>query len=419
MANSPVVIVIGAGAAGLAAARRLRNRGMPAIVLEARGRAGGRAWTVRPQPGLPLDLGCGWLHSADRNPWTRLARRMGFTVDETEPPWSRDEGIAAASDQAEWRAANAAFERRLEEVAASGRDMPIAALLDPGGRWNAVFNAISTFVNGVELDRVSLQDHVRYRDSGSNWRVEEGYGALIEAFSAPVPVELDTRAMRVDNSGRRVRVETDRGPLEADAVIVTVPSSLIAAEQLRFVPALPDKVAAARGVPLGLDNKLFLEIAEGGGELPANHHLLGSTERAGAGAYMVRPHGRPVIECFFGGALARELEPLGDAGTAAFAVDELSAALGSAIRGRLKPVASSAWGADPFARGAYSYALPGHAGDRAVLAAPVDGRIFFAGEACSINDYSTAHGAYRTGIAAADHAWRANCDQGSASRRWR
>jgi len=87
-----------------------------------------------------------------------------------------------------------------------------------------------------------------------------------------------------------------------------------------------------------------------------------------------------------------------------FAAGELTRLLGSEIRKRMAPLASTAWQRDPWARGSYSYALPGHADDRAVLAAPVDDRLFFAGEACSPNFFSTAHGAWLSGIAAAEAA---------------
>jgi monoamine oxidase len=88
----------------------------------------------------------------------------------------------------------------------------------------------------------------------------------------------------------------------------------------------------------------------------------------------------------------------------AFAADELAGLFGSDIRRQLSLLAASAWRGDPFARGSYSYALPGHADDRARLAAPVDNRLFFAGEACSPHFFSTAHGAYETGTAAAEAA---------------
>jgi monoamine oxidase len=119
------------------------------------------------------------------------------------------------------------------------------------------------------------------------------------------------------------------------------------------------------------------------------------------GSFHLRPFCQPCIEGFFGGRFARELEDAGDGALAAEAIDEVVALLGSDFRRKLKPLAESRWGHDPFARGAYSHALPGHAGDRAVLAAPVDGRLFFAGEATSPNFFSTAHGARDSGERAA------------------
>jgi monoamine oxidase len=120
--------------------------------------------------------------------------------------------------------------------------------------------------------------------------------------------------------------------------------------------------------------------------------------------YQIRPFGRPRINCFFGGRFAASLEREGFDAMAAFATDELAGLLGGDVRQRLKPLAASFWRQDEFARGSYSYALPGHADDRAKLATPVDGRLFFAGEACSLNFFSTAHGAYETGTAAAEAA---------------
>src|SRR6202030_2365516 len=123
--------------------------------------------------------------------------------------------------------------------------------------------------------------------------------------------------------------------------------------------------------------------------------------RTAMGSYHLRPFGQACIEGFFGGKFARELEDAGDGALAAEAINEIVALLGSDFRRKLKPLAESHWAQDPFARGSYSHALPGHAGARAVLAAPVDGRLFFAGEATSPNFFSTAHGARDSGERAA------------------
>jgi monoamine oxidase len=194
-----------------------------------------------------------------------------------------------------------------------------------------------------------------------------------------------------------------------------VPASVIAAGALPFRPALPDKTAAAEALPLGLANKLFLRV-DMADDLPLERRVYGAVDRASTGSYHLRPFGRPLIEGYFGGALARELETQGDAAVAAFAIDELAAQLGSDIRARLTPLVVSAWSRDPFARGSYSYATPGQAAARAALAAPVDERLFFAGEAVSARDFSTAHGAYRTGVAAAEQVTQALSRRSSRDR---
>ncbi len=399
------VLVIGAGAAGLAAGHRLAESGVSVLVVEARDRIGGRARTVPTRTGQPVDLGCEWLHSADRNPWTAIAQAMGFSIDRNLPDWgsriARSRGLAA---QHEWTRVYAEFDRRFDQAAAAPDDLPASALLPSDGRWSPLINAISTWANGVELDRLSVQDHARYADSGINWRVLEGYGSLIAAYGAAVPVRLGTAAERIDHGTARITIGTSRGDLRARAVIVTVPTTVLAAEAIRFTPALPDKIAAAQGLPLGIANKLFLALSGPLGEFPVDHHVLGSPDRTATGSYQLRPHGWPMIAGYFGGELAVALERDGEAGMTAFARDELAGIFGNAIRQRLEPLAASAWWGDPLARGSYSYALPGHAGDRAILARPVDNRLFFAGEACSADYFSTAHGGYLTGRAAAEQA---------------
>lgn len=396
-------IVIGAGAAGLAAGRRLAEAGVSVLVLEARQRIGGRAWSVPTSLGPTIDLGCEWLHSADRNPWTGIARALGFAIDETLPDWgariARRYGASVARD---WAAARDEFERRVEEAAGTAADMPASALLPEGGRWNALLDAISSWANGAELERVSVKDHARYADSGINWRVLEGYGTLIGRYGAEVPVRLGCAVEEIDRRGKRLALVTSEGTLTARAAIVTVPTNVLAAEAIRFLPALPDKIAAAQGLPLGIANKLFLALDGKGEDLPADQHLLGANDRTATGGYQLRPHGWKLIAGYFGGTLAAELERAGPEAMTDFALGEIKGVLGAEIARRLTYLASSAWVADPFARGSYSCALPGHAEDRAVLAAPVEDRLFFAGEACSSHDFSTAHGAYLTGSAAAE-----------------
>lgn len=404
-ANETEVAIVGAGAAGIGAARRLQAAGVACLLIEARSRLGGRAWTVADRLSSAIDLGCGWLHSADRNPWREIAEAQGRTIDQTPPPWARPSLVAGfpLAEQAAFQSALGEYRGRLAAHPDSDPDLPAAAFLDQHGRWNELIDAVSTYYSGAELDRVSAQDLNRYDDNGVNWRIVEGYGTTISAHGADLPVVLGSPVRRIDHGGRRVRLEMADGAITADAVIVTVPSSLIAEQRLLFDPELPEKTEAALGLPLGLADKLFLLLSHAEDFAP-DTRLFGRTDRRGTGAYHVRPFGRPQIEAYFGGSLAAELEKDGEAAFVDFAIAELTNVLGAAFAARVKPLALHCWGSDPFARGSYSYALPGRAGCRATLAAPVDDRLFFAGEACSRNDFSTAHGAYLSGVAAAEQA---------------
>jgi monoamine oxidase len=403
--NECDVIVIGAGAAGLGAARRLAAAGVAVRVIEARNRVGGRAWTVHAPSGLPIELGCAWLHSADENEFTALAVRAGLTIDKTRPPWRtqmNDVGFAPA-DQADFRAALGRLFARLDEAGEAEGDQSADRLLDPGSRWNPLLNATSTYMNGVELDQLSVRDFWRYNDTSVNWRIVEGYGGLMAALASALDITFECPVSLIDHTGPQVTIETPRGDLRARAVIVTVPTDVLCAGDLRFHPALPDKIAAAAALPLGLADKLYLGL-DGAEEFPKDSHLYGALDSARTGSYHVRPFGRPLIEVYFGGRFARELEAEGEAAFASFAIGQLASLLGEGMRKRLHPIAATAWARDPYARGSYSHAMPGHADARLALAAPVDGRIFFAGEACVVDDFSTAHGAYRSGVKAAGEA---------------
>jgi monoamine oxidase len=401
--NDTEVVIVGGGAAGIVAARRLHDAAVPCLLLEARPRLGGRAWTLNNHLGFALDLGCGWLHSADRNPWAPIAAKQGRTIDRTPPPWTRlslPVGFPLAEQRA-FIAAQRAFFARVDVAAEQTPDQPASALLEPDSRWNGLIGAVATYITGAELDRVSVVDLARYDESGVNWRVIEGLGATVAAHIGPTPVVRDCAVHAIDHGGKRLTIETARGTITADAVIVTVPSAVLAQEALVFRPALPEKTAAAAGLPLGLADKLFLTLDQPE-EFDPDSRLFGRTDRAATGTYHMRPFGRPLIEAYFGGSFAGELEAGGETAFFDFALSELSGLFGSAFPRRVKLVHVHRWRADPFARGSYSYASPGHADCREKLAAPVDGRIFFAGEACSRNDFSTAHGGFLTGVAAAE-----------------
>ncbi len=399
------MVVIGAGAAGIAAGRELARRGIPHIILEARGRIGGRAWTNPCGTPYPLDLGCEWLHSADNNVLAELAPSLGFALDKSEPPWRRrhlQEGFGAA-EQDQFGAEQAAFYQRLEEAAAearrTGRDRPAAELLDPRACWNGFIDAVSTYYNGAPLERVSVIDFDRYADTEEDWRVVGGYGAMIAAAGASLPVRLGCAVTRIDATGPVIRIDTSSGTLETGRVVVTVPTSVLAAGAIAFDPQLDGHLHAAAHLPLGVADKLFFTLEDAEAFEP-DTRLIGAPDRVDTGTYTLRPRGRAIVDGYFGGDYARHLEKGGLAAFADAARAEIGQALGRDIGGRLTPLVATAWASDPLSLGSYSHALPGHADARAVLATPVDGRILFAGEATSRTFFSTAHGAFEEGTQA-------------------
>jgi monoamine oxidase len=405
MSDSAVcdVAVVGAGAAGIAAARRLRAAGVSTVVLEAKDRVGGRAHTLADGSGAALDLGCGWLHSADRNAWAMLAEPMGFTLDRSDPAWTKPALTVnfPAEAQAAYHKVFQAFEERLERAAESEADQIASNLIHEDERpWAPLLNAFSGYYNGAPFDQISVKDYAAYQPTDQNWRVREGYGALISACAAELDIRLSTPVSRLDYGGFGVRLTTGAGVLVARTAIVAVSSTILAEGRLAFDPPLPDKRDAAADLPLGHVEKVFLRLIEPA-DFPIETMVRGRTDTAETGGYTLRPMGMPMIEGFYGGDLAAALELEAKGAFASFAIDELTAVFGTGLCRRVEAIAESSWRTDPFVRGAYSHARVGRAGARAVLAAPVADRVFFAGEACSAHAFSTAHGAYETGLTAA------------------
>ena len=405
MSTNADIVIVGAGAAGIAAARRLATSGLSAMVLEATGRIGGRAWTCD-VAGLHLDLGCGWLHSADRNPWTRVAEAAGFAVDRRTPAWGRQYRDLGFS-QAEQAAATQAFTdwRRRMMKTPPASDCAADAL-EPDGEWNAYLQAMSGFLTGAGLERISVADYIAYdaASTGCNWRAPAGYGSLVAAsLPRPIDLRLSTPVESIELDSRAVVLATPVGAVRARAAILTVSTAVLAGGTIMLPRALdPWRHAAAR-LPLGRNEKLFLEITGDSPFVPETR-VLGNPRDRRTGVYYIRPFGWPVIECFLGDQGARIVEEMGPAAGFAHATDQLAALFGSAVSRSLRPLVASSWSRMTHVGGAYSYALPGHAAAREDLARPFEQRLFFAGEATHVHDYSTAHGAHDSGVRAAEEA---------------
>jgi len=243
------------------------------------------------------------------------------------------------------------------EKAAQERDCAASELLEPGNRWNDLLNATSTYISGAEFDRLSIRDLENYTDTGTNWRVVEGYGTTISTYGQSLVSVLDCPVLQIDHRGRRLKIETAKGEITADQAIVTLPTALLAEKEHLFAPALPDKLEAARGLPLGLADKLFLWMDESE-QFEPDSRLFGRSDCTATASYQFRPRGFPVIEAYFGGRCAAELEAGGERAFFDFAVEELKHTLGADFARKVKLAHIHPWGIDPFARSRIVCSLP-------------------------------------------------------------
>ncbi len=319
MSDRVDVAVVGGGAAGIAAARHLADRHRAVLLIEALPRLGGRAHSAT-FDGLTLDLGCGWLHSAKRNPLAALAQVQGQLLDRSPSAWHRQLRNLHFPPEAQ-REAWQAFQDLSERLHRNPPPSDCAGdAMARDDRWRPFIDGVSSFINGTELDRLSVSDYLAYEDASTedNWRLPAGYGAFIAALGTALPVALDTQvnSLTLDTD---ITLETNRGPIHARAAIVAVSTAILARGNIRFTPAIDDHLQAASRLPLGLADKVYLSLADPE-TVPPESHLLGRVDSAATGSYYIRPFGLPVIECFLGGACARGLEKLGPDAAFAFVV---------------------------------------------------------------------------------------------------
>jgi monoamine oxidase len=273
--------------------------------------------------------------------------------------------------------------------------------------------AIAGFMSGAAPERISATDYLAYDDAstGKNWHLPLGYGTLIAAsLPSSTALRLATPAERIDLTADGVAVTTRADTVRAKAVILTVSTAVLASDAIRLPSRTEPWREAAAALPLGRNEKIFLEIGRDTAFGP-DAHAYGNLHDPRSAAYSIRPNGWPVIEAFLGGDGAHIVAEEGPAAGFAHVSAELIALFGSNVASAVRPLAATSWSRMASIGGAYSCALPGSSGARARLARPFENRLFFAGEATHPHDFTTAHGAHDSGQRAADEALAALRDR--------
>lgn len=400
------VVVIGAGAAGIAAARTLKAAGRKAVVLEARDRIGGRAFTDS-SLGPAFDAGAMFIHWAERNPWVQIAKELG--VETPTEPWGggfqvfADGKPMAETDRLKRRGAFGEIDRRLETVDITARDMSVAELLgDLGPDMAPVASSGLLLSIGEESGRISARDYQRLW-SGDDLVVPSGYGNLVARHGAGLDIRLNEPVSAIRWDGPGVTITSRSGTLRANSVIVTVPVGVLKAGGIRFTPELPARTRdALNGIGMGALTKIAFRV-EGDrfGVTPGMSFLEAGSPRRLVNFDMF-PDDRDIVIGYFGGDYARELAHAGAAEAQSQITALLAQMLGADVRKAVKACSFPAWSTDPYALGSYSVCLPGQEKARDVLAQPIgNGRILLAGEATAGGGAMTVGGATLAGRAAA------------------
>jgi monoamine oxidase len=406
------VLIVGAGAAGLAAARECQRLGKSFVVLEARDRIGGRVFTDTIL-GQPFDAGARYIHWAERNPWAEVARdlRVPTSPDVASPGGFRffaNGKPVPEADRSLRRQAFAALSRLLDDDPANVPDVSLAQEVAARGDLAEAAGALARMALGEEPQRVSARDYARLW-SGADLLVPGGYGMLVQAYGAGLPVRLSTPVKTIRWDGLGVAAETHDGAIRARAAIVTVPAPVLASGAIRFLPELP---AATRDALAGLGAGALTKVAlkfEGGArfDVPPDSDIF---EAEGSGEtfdFECWTFGRDLVIANFGGDHARRITAGGETGTIAATLGAFVRVVGGSARKSFVGGSVHAWHRDPYSLGCYSHCLPGHADARMKLAEPIADRIFFAGEATGGEDFGgamTAGGAFLAGRAAARKA---------------
>lgn len=406
------VAIIGAGAAGIAAGQELTRQGVRNVILEARSRLGGRCFT----DARGLDHGAAWLHQPNENPLRFLAYSHGQQCtnhDAVVEHFIFSNGrFLLPPECAAVAAANEEFWQDLKKVAKlREQDGPASIALRKGSRWERLIaDWEGPHIYGADLCDISLKDMLATAVSGGNHLVRGGLGNFVAQLAQDLDVRLSAEVKKVSWKGSGVCIEGDFGVVRAEAVIVTVPSKIIALEKIQFDPPLPPSIIqAASDLPLGLLNKIAFSVSQDTAQALNSFSCLRREPLFDGDrpmSWIARPFGAPMIIGFIGGPLAWALSNEGTEAAIAFAKSEFGKIFGAAEARKLGQPILTDWGNDPYALGSYSHARPGAQAARSLLATPVEeGRLVFAGEACHPRFASTVAGAWLSGEQAAADLW--------------
>ncbi|SDT29287.1 flavin monoamine oxidase family protein [Bradyrhizobium canariense] len=402
------IVVIGAGAAGIAAARRIQAANRKVIVVEASGQIGGRCLTDTTTFEVPFDRGARWLHNPDVNPMIKLGRNAGFDI--SAAPLSQKIRIgrrnARAGETEEFLAALVRANRAIDDASRGRADVSCASALPKDlGDWAGTAEfVLGADFSGKDLKDVSAIDKARAQDRNAAIACRQGLGTLVAKLGGDVPIALSTPANRIVWDRRDVTVDTPSGKIAARAAIITVSSNVLAAGNIKFAPDLPKRqLDAAAKLSLGSYDHIALQLPGNPLGLALDDVIIEQSTSTRTALLFANIGSSSLCVIDVAGSFGRDLSAQGEAAMAAFASEWLTKLFGREAVAGIKKTSATRWNAAPFALGAMSSAVPGGQPSRKILTEPV-GCLFLAGEATHETLWGTVDGAWESGERAADAA---------------
>jgi monoamine oxidase len=413
------VIVVGAGFAGLAAAKSLYSKGYDVVVLEAKDRIGGRIWTDR-SSGFPMEMGASWIHGITNNPVYDLANDLNMEMNETNYEdtihYDYDGSLVTPDPKSDienlevieayitaFLSSKYTDDLSLQEMMDTARELGDIRLEDRF--YDHLVHGELELPIAMDADELSVQvGNDKKEFEGGDVLLPQGFDTIIEHLSTGLDIRLNTVVKSINQSTKGVRVATDNGTFKGDRVVVTLPVGVLKSGAVNFQPPLsPIKQRALRKLNSGSANKvwmkfpsvfwdtneLILHTSQNKGEYPLFFDFDGHTNE-------------PVLMAFLAGTNGSAIEGKTDQQVTDEAMNVLKTLYGESIP-MPSDVRVSRWGSDPYTKGSYSSLKPGGKPvHRIILAAPIDNRVFFAGEHTHPDFSSTVQGAYLSGLRAAD-----------------
>ena len=409
LARDADIVVIGAGAAGIAAARRIQAAKRKVIVVEAANQIGGRCLTDSSSFEVPFDRGARWMHNPDTNPIVKLARAAGLEIV-TAPSGQKiriGRRNARAGETEYFLATLVKANRALDDASRKGDMSCAAALPNELGDWAGTVDfMLGASFSGKDLRDLSVVDKVRAGDHNLVFACRQGLGTLIAKLGEGLPVSLSTPVSRIAWSNRDVTVETPAGRIVARAAILTVSSNVLTAGNIKFAPDIPKRTLdAASKLSLGSYDHIALQIPGNPLGLTRDDVVIEQSTSNKTALLLANIGGSSLCSIDVAGSFGRDLSSQGEAAMVAFAKEWLTKLFGSDAAAAVKKAVATRWNASPYAQGAMSAAAPGGQGSRKILSEPI-GAVFLAGEATHETLWGTVDGAWESGERAADAALR-------------